>query len=150
MEKMTLSENIIAVLDAACEKIGVVIDWTAENIVPEVQRLMDAVVDYELITSIVWLILSVIMIATAGLGYWRIAKCKREEKDGLFVDVRRSAYGKEYIKSCDINDFGLGFICISVFIIVIFGGVAVAQIMDIIKCCTIPEMVVVDYIKTYM
>lgn len=31
---MTVSDQIINVLDALCEKFGLVIDWTSENVVP--------------------------------------------------------------------------------------------------------------------
>ena len=31
---MTVSEQIIQVIDALCEKFGIAIDWTTQNIIP--------------------------------------------------------------------------------------------------------------------
>ena len=48
---MTVSNQIIAVLDAICEKFGIVIDWTASNIMPYLQDLCKRIVTYEIATS---------------------------------------------------------------------------------------------------
>lgn len=49
---MTVSNQIIAVLDAICEKFGIVIDWTASNIMPYLQDLCKRIVTYEIATSV--------------------------------------------------------------------------------------------------
>lgn len=36
---MTVSEQIISVLDALCEKFGIAINWTEENVIPYVEIL---------------------------------------------------------------------------------------------------------------
>ena len=59
---MTVSNQIIAVLDAICEKFGIVIDWTASNIMPDLQDLCKRIVTYEIATSVAWIILQVVIL----------------------------------------------------------------------------------------
>lgn len=59
---MTISNQIIAVLDAVCEKFGIVIDWTANNVMPYLQDLCHRVTTYEIVTSVAWIILQVIVV----------------------------------------------------------------------------------------
>ena len=51
---MTASNQIIAVLDAICEKFGIVIDWTASNIMPYLQDLCKRIVSYKIATSVTY------------------------------------------------------------------------------------------------
>lgn len=39
IENITLSDQIISVLDALCEKFGIAIDWTSQNVIPYIQLL---------------------------------------------------------------------------------------------------------------
>ena len=57
---MTVSSQIIEVLDSLCEKAGIAIDWTAENVLPYIQELAGKFVSFEAATSIAWILLVVI------------------------------------------------------------------------------------------
>ena len=48
---MKVSEQIIEVLDYLCQKIGVVVDWTAENVMPALTTLTEKYISYELVMS---------------------------------------------------------------------------------------------------
>ena len=37
---MQVSDQIIQVLDALCEKFGIVINWSGENVIPYLQELI--------------------------------------------------------------------------------------------------------------
>lgn len=52
---MTFSNEIIAVLEYLCTKLGVTIDWTAENVTPYLQDLCTKIVNYEFWTSVAWI-----------------------------------------------------------------------------------------------
>ena len=62
---MTVSEQIIAVINSLCEKFGVAIDWTANNVLPYIETLCTKIVTYEIWTSIfymaLWIFLAAIM-----------------------------------------------------------------------------------------
>ena len=50
---MTVSEQIIQVIDALCEKFGIVVDWTSESVIPYLEILCTKLIKYEICTSIV-------------------------------------------------------------------------------------------------
>ena len=66
---MTVSAQIIEVLDALCAKMGIVIDWTSENVIPYVTELAGKYITFEIATSIAWLVISIVCIV-AG---WKFA-----------------------------------------------------------------------------
>ena len=53
---MKFSEEIINVLDYICKKLGIAIDWTSENVIPYTQDLCARYIQYEIFTSIVWMV----------------------------------------------------------------------------------------------
>lgn len=119
---MTVSEQIIQVLDALCEKFGFAIDWTSENVVPYLTVLASKLIAYEIWTSVAWVVITLAITITAcGL----IRKHKEMFLDGA---------------DCFFIPIGL------------FGGLAaiaaiIVNIMDIIKCLAFPEMYVFEYIQ---
>lgn len=58
---MKVSDEIIKVLDALGEKVGVIIDWTADNVVPYVDQLCGKYVKWEMSTSIAWIVIAVVV-----------------------------------------------------------------------------------------
>ena len=46
---MEMSEQIIKVLDSVCEKFGIAIDWTNNNVLPYIQQLGDKIVKHDLL-----------------------------------------------------------------------------------------------------
>ena len=82
---MTVSDEIIKVLNAFSKKIGITIDWTQNNILPYMQKLCDKYITYEMITSIFWIIIGICLLI---LGIYCIKKSKyywmkkKEEKKG--------------------------------------------------------------------
>ena len=68
---MSLSDEIIKVLDALAEKFGLVIDCTSQNVIPYLEQLCGKYVNYEIAISVVWFILSIILLF---IGKWLIEK----------------------------------------------------------------------------
>ena len=48
-----LSDEIIKILDALAERVGLVIDWTSKNVIPYLEQLSTKYINYEIATSIV-------------------------------------------------------------------------------------------------
>lgn len=127
---MTVSNQIIAVLDAICEKFGIVIDWTASNIMPYLQDLCKRIVTYEIATSVAWIILQVFVVVLAF--YIRNKKIKplsEEEGDDYFLAIASVACGV-------VTVIALVVICV--------------QVADIIKALTIPEITVYYFAKPFL
>lgn len=57
---MTVSSQVIEVLNYLCGKFGVVIDRSAENVMPYVQELMSKFIQWEIATSRMWIVFAVL------------------------------------------------------------------------------------------
>ena len=76
---MSFSSQFIEVLDALCEKFGIVIDWTSQNVVPYLTDLAARIITYEIWTSAAWIAIAAIVFLIA----WKMAKnlCKIDSPD---------------------------------------------------------------------
>ena len=64
---MQVSDEIIKVLEYMCDKVGVTIDWTSNNVLPYVQQLGEKFIRWEIGTSISWIVISIISVVVAFL-----------------------------------------------------------------------------------
>lgn len=124
-----MSEEIIKVLDNLCEKFGIAIDWTSQNVVPYLKELVGRFINYEVVTSIFWIIVGVIAIIIPVIVIKKISKyAKNYYSDWRFYQVVTIIFGS--------------FIVFTFLIMILF------QIYDIIECYTIPEKVIFDYLNS--
>lgn len=82
---MTISEQIIQVLDHLCAKFGIVIDWTQENIMPYIEQLAEKFIRYEVATSIFWIVLMVVLLAIGWIVFAIVRKVAVEDIDAMIV-----------------------------------------------------------------
>ena len=134
---MTVSEQIIQVLNALCEKFGMDIDWTSANVIPYVTILCEKLVMWEIWTSVAWIafmaVLTIASIIATKLLYPTF-------KNG-WEENAKSRYEDGWI---------IGSIFAIVGLVALYSAVLVVtavQVMDIIKCVTFPEMYVFEYIQ---
>lgn len=120
-----MSNEIIKVLDALAEKFGVVIDWTAANIIPYLQELCGKYVNYEIVTSTVWIIIGIILLTGTFFGWRRI--------DGL---------------SDEDEDLAFSFTIILLVISIATSYVIISQIFDIVTCYTFPEKIIIEELQS--
>ena len=66
-DKMQISDEIIKVLEYMCDKVGVTIDWTSNNVLPYVQQLGEKFIRWEIGTSISWIVISIISVVVTFL-----------------------------------------------------------------------------------
>lgn len=122
---MQVSDQIIAVLDNLCQKFGIAIDWSQQNILPYLQELAGKYITYEICTSITWcVIMAVIMSISFVLA-----------KIAFKSDVE------------DLMVFGAAGAAAAV---VMFLVVASVQAFDIVECLTIPEKTLIEYVSYLM
>ena len=132
---MTVSEQIIEVIDALCAKVGIAIDWTGENVLPYIETLCGKLINYEIGTSIAW------MVIWLALSIGSIVATKK-----FYPTFKKGIEEQDY--------WDVGWTVASVFavggiVFINFTTICVIgqQIMDIIKCATFPEMYVFEYIQ---
>lgn len=130
---MQASDQIIQVLDALCEKFGIVINWTGENVVPYLQELMEKMVNYELWTSIAWIAFIFFPTFICFFVARKITKGKDFDWDDIETDFR---------PGCAIALIVIGIVLLIILIIAV-----PVQIMDIITCFTFPEKIIFNMIQ---
>ena len=132
---MTVSDQIIQVLDVLFAKFGLVIDWTSENIIPYLSTLCTKLVAYEIWTSVVWM---AIMLALTVASIIATKKLTTVFKNGI---ANQGRYDYGWTTGSVFAIIGLVMLYIAVI------SVTVSQTMDIIKCVTFPEMYIFEYIQ---
>ena len=123
---MTVSSEIIEVLDYLGEKLGIAIDWTSSNVLPYLQTLADKFIKWEISTSIVWIVIATFAIITMiVLMNLKGVREINEETDGiLWIPI-------------------IALILTSFMIICV-------QIFDIVECNIFPEKALYDFIKVML
>lgn len=123
-----MSNEIIKILDAVCDKFGIAIDWTAQNVMPQVEQIGEHIVQYELWTSSLWTMLALVVLIVGTIV------CGKKIKSA-------SKYGE--------RDTILGMGTIIVIVYFIFVPVLLTQSQDVIAALTFPEKTILDFITTY-
>lgn len=142
---MSFSEQFKEVFELICEKIGVVIDWSQENVVPYVMDFLKRYVAYNIVEEILLILFSIVLIVGVVIFFKIIikdrAKCESKKKD--------TAFWEYYSYSKDIDPgFGavLGFIFGSTILI---GGIIMfcSGMSELLKWCFVPEFQIVEKIS---
>lgn len=132
---MTISEQIIQVMDALCEKLGIAINWTAENAIPYLEILCGKLITYEIGTSIAWIVIMALMSIGSIIATKKLAPIF---KRGL---EEQGNWDCDWTIGTTIAIIGL------IILNIVSIAVVITQIMDIVKCATFPEMYVVEYVS---
>lgn len=128
---MTVSQQIIEVLDALCEKFGVAIDWANANVMPQVTDLMQRVVLYRIVISTIKLILPVICII---FYFWGLCK--------FIYKCRHNMCGLDDTEFYGVLVFLGGIACLFAI------GFLVEYINTIITCIILPEKAIYDMLTS--
>ena len=91
---MIINQQIIEIFNTLCEKFGVVIDWTSNNVLPQLQILVKKFATYKIITdssqvliSIVLIVGGIVAIKKIFISYKEISK--QNIQDNLFFERTR-------------------------------------------------------------
>jgi len=133
---MTVSEQIIQVIDALCEKFGIAINWTSENVIPYIEVLCGKLIAYEIGTSIAWMVIMILLSIASIVATKKLAPTF---KRGL---EEQSEWDIVWTIATTFAIIGLVILNLATIIVV---GV---QVMDIIKCANFPEMYIFEYLST--
>ena len=128
-----MSDEIIKLLDDLGQRFGIAIDWSSENVLPYLQDLMSRYVNYEVMTSVIWIVAALVAIIGCSIGIPSINKHANkvlEERPHSNWDV-----GQCLINMIFIFTIGCFIICI------------ICQTLDIVTCYTIPEKMIFEYLS---
>lgn len=102
-----MSDEIIKVLDALGEKLGIVIDWTQQNVQPYIQDLCQRAVQYKLSTCIASLALSaIVLILGISLLIYIIGVTVKKHLKYNSDDARFAVQAVGYTAACLMVIFG--------------------------------------------
>ncbi len=63
-----MSTEIIKILDTVCDKFSISIDWTSQNVMPYVEQICSHIIQYELSSSILYVLIAILsIIVTIGI-----------------------------------------------------------------------------------
>jgi len=120
MQSITVSNQIIEVLNYLGEKFGIVIDWSSQNVLPYIEQLLGKFISWEIATSWMFIVLGAILLI-AGI-FFIIFEANTCASDGVFYLL------------------GIVFIIVGSFTIFY-------QLYDIITATYFPEKTIFDYIN---
>lgn len=131
---MQVSEQIIEVLEYLGDKVGIAIDWTAENVMPYLENLLSRFVKFNIASEIMQIIIALMFIIGIGVATYKLRK-----------------YGAKKIEEDSYSDWDIG-----IPIVGIFGGICeiisviwfLISVLALLKWIFIPEMQIFDYIHT--
>ena len=135
--KMSMSEQVISVIDVICDKFGIAIDWTSENILPYIQELFQKYIRYEIATSIAW---SFVFVFVTALSFLVTSKLHK----------KTMAFPRRYDEDNVVVVLAIVLWVVTVFLSVISVIVICNQVFDIITCITIPEKMILEYAQRLM
>ena len=128
-----MSEEIIKILDDLGRRFGIAIDWSSENVMPYLKDLMSRFASYEVMTSIIWLVIALVGIIGCLVGIFVVNK-----------------YANKVLEEDPYSDWNSGsgvLIVISIIAIGCFVICIIFQSLDIVTCYTIPEKMILEYLK---
>ena len=128
-----MSNEIIKVLDTICDKFGLVIDWTSKDVIPYVEQLCEHIVRYELVSSTIYTVLSLVILVVGTI--FCIRMFKKIFKSSLFDFDKTGAYA------------GIIFLLIAIYMI--FFTTLTIQFEDAITALTFPEKTIIEFISQY-
>ena len=117
-----MSDEIIKILDDLSERFGMAIDWSAENVLPYAQELFQKFVDYEIWTSVLWLVVGAAIIVAAVMMTKKWWSDGNEEYDGAIL-------------------------ILTVPMILLGSAFFFPQAIDIITALTFPEKLLFEYLN---
>lgn len=126
-----MSNEIIKVLNALCDKIGVTIDWNSKNAMLYLQQVLTKYANYELWYNVVFFCVGVVCLCffvymlKKAKYYYHKAEC--EDSDEMFV--------------CGV--------CIAVFFILLGIGLylVINSAIQVVGAVTFPEKIILDTIQ---
>lgn len=126
-----MSTEIIKILDAICDKFGLAIDWTSQNVMPYVEQLCEHIIRYELISSSIYMVLLLIPIIAL------ITFC--------IYEFKKASQCYDYCEAFDKQMYATLAMILSFLLILVF----VFQLNDVITALTFPEKTIIEFISQY-
>lgn len=141
-----MSEEIIKVLDYICGKLGLAIDWTAENVMPQVIDIFSRYRIYEIALNSIGVVLSICGLIALAVACKKIINsykiCVLEQKDTFWWTYY----------SCGIElSYNTIIPAIIFCVVLMFSIVSICACgSDLMQWAFIPEIKILEMLKGYV
>lgn len=141
-----MNQEIINMLNYLGEQLGIAIDWTSENVWPQVMDILGRYRLFELVSTGFWLIMEVVMVFCAFLTLKRVTKnymkIKADQEDNFWW---RRRYGDN-----ELTGFGSALFIISLLLGVTSVITIPIDIGEMFKWLIVPEIKYLEMLKGLM
>lgn len=138
MSEIPVSESTaIQVIEAVCDKLGIVADWANTNVVPYAQELINKYMTYVLVSKLTQFMLSVVLVCVLCTV---VMYCNRQYK----AIVKEQ--GQRYKNNEEVKFQVIGTTCAiaAPFVFVL----CLVFLFGVLKAFMIPELYILDLIKS--
>ena len=136
-----MADQIIQVIEALCEKFGIVIDWSAKSLVPVITELANRYANYVLFTNIAYIAIYIVLVIV-GIKFSKWASGKAKEHGGF----SEWAYNDEFT-----SIMFTVFLIMYIIVMVVYSLVmTVCIIPETIQAITIPEILFAYKVMSYL
>jgi hypothetical protein len=135
-----MDNKIIEIFEYIGEKLGIAIDWTAENVMPQVTEFMGRYQAYKIATNVALFVVGLVIIFICKLWAQKMwSDVKNANKNSIWYD-----------SYCD-EGILLTLAGIVVVILIVVSAVScVISIFDIIEWAFVPEVKFFEVISSYL
>lgn len=139
------SNQVIEILNEICNKLGIAVDWTSENILPQVKIVCEKLVKYFIIQRSIMCSFG-FLFACVGIAYGifllkQFLQCRTTKKDNYLFEYNTysgSAVSLSYTWGINVIAFVIGLTGIILF------GIGLSEL---IKWLTVPEIAIIEYLR---
>ena len=149
---MTFSEQFKEVFELICDKMGVAIDWTQENVVPYVTELCERYVTFNIIEEVIGIVCWSLIMIGCVVGAIAIFKDFKKLDKVKEKGVSRTLYWIKDIsyyngKDWDLTFFGYASVIIGAALFIVSIPFLILSISELLKWCFIPEVQIIEEIS---
>jgi hypothetical protein len=143
---MTFSEQFKDIFNMLCEKIGVAIDWTQENIVPYVMELCKRFVILNIVEEALWLVSGIITVVIIGFLSKKIFEDYRK-----CVDTKKDTFWWEELFDGVSPKIGTIFAFVGCGVALLIGLVVIpCSISELLRWAIVPEVQLIKEITSFI
>lgn len=136
-----MDNKVIEVLDYMGEKLGIAIDWTSENVMPQVTEFMGRYQVYAIVENAIWVIVYMVLVALIGVFLKIMFKgIATKDHDNIWYDMSWCTDGIIPVLITIFLTIAATFIIVT----------TIDHVFNIAKWALIPEIQFFETISNYM
>ena len=136
--------QIIEIIEYLSEKLGIAIDWTAENVWPRIEDIFVRVTQYKIAVNTIWLIIGFILLIVAIVC---VNKLWKDYK--TYMSSEGNTFYWRYSQGCNLPTGG-GVMAIVTAVLTFLPSIPIILVSagSLLEWIFIPEIRLIDYVSS--